>query len=118
MTRIAPLAIVFLVSGWAQDLPKPAEEVYKNIQIMKGVPAPRIMPVMQNLTKWLGVDCAYCHVPGEFERVPFGAAECPAVAERRRGEVDHPRPPHGDPFTTSSSKYRNHAGNTHAHRRS
>ncbi len=23
---------------------------------------------MTNLTKWLGVECAHCHVPGEFEK--------------------------------------------------
>jgi len=48
--------------------PKPAEEVYKNIQIMKGVPAARIPAVMKNLTIWLGVECTHCHVQGEFEK--------------------------------------------------
>ncbi len=48
--------------------PKPAEQVYKNIQVMKGVPAPRLMPVMQFFTKALNVDCQYCHVPGAFEK--------------------------------------------------
>jgi hypothetical protein len=54
---------------WEPDAPpKLAEEVYKNIQIMKGVPAPRLRLVMNNLTRWLGVDCAHCHVPGAFEK--------------------------------------------------
>ena len=48
--------------------PKPAEQVYKNIQVMKGVPAPRLMSAMQFFTKSLGVECAYCHVPKEFEK--------------------------------------------------
>ena len=53
---------------WEPDAPpKPAEEVYKNIQIMKGVPAPRLRAAMTNLTKWLGVECAHCHVMGQFE---------------------------------------------------
>src|SRR5258708_39735875 len=67
MTRVALIAALLLSPAVAQD-PKPAEEVYKNIQIMKGVPAARIPGVMTNLTKWLGVDCAYCHVPGAFEK--------------------------------------------------
>lgn len=55
--------------AWQPDAPpKAAEEVYKNIQIMKGVPAPRLRTVMMNLTRWLGVECAYCHVMGEFEK--------------------------------------------------
>ncbi len=48
--------------------PKLAEEVYKNIQIMKGVPAPRLRLVMTNLTTWLGVRCDHCHVVNEFEK--------------------------------------------------
>ena len=32
------------------------------------MPAPRLRLVMTNLTKWLGVDCAHCHVMGEFEK--------------------------------------------------
>jgi len=55
--------------SWEPDAPpKAAEEVYKNIQIMKGVPAPRLRTVMINLTQWLGVECAHCHVMGEFEK--------------------------------------------------
>jgi len=48
--------------------PKPAEEVYKNIQVMKGVPAPRLMGAMQFFTKSLGVQCVYCHLPNEFDK--------------------------------------------------
>ena len=48
--------------------PQTAEQVYKNIQVMKGVPAPRLMSVMTLFTKWLGVQCNYCHVPNEFEK--------------------------------------------------
>jgi len=54
---------------WEPDKPPaPAEAVYKNIQIMKGVPAPRLRTVMLNLTTWLGVECAHCHVMGQFEK--------------------------------------------------
>lgn len=55
--------------SWEPDAPpRLSEEVYKNIQIMKGVPAPRLRLVMTNLTRWLGVDCAYCHEMGAFEK--------------------------------------------------
>jgi len=56
-------------NSWEPDgPPQMAEEVYRNIQIMKGVPAQRIPGVMNNLTRWLGVECAYCHVMGQFEK--------------------------------------------------
>jgi hypothetical protein len=48
--------------------PQPAEQVFKNIQVMKGMPAPRLMGVMILFTKSLGVECNYCHVPNEFEK--------------------------------------------------
>jgi hypothetical protein len=57
------------LTSWEPDAaPKLAEEVYKNIQIMKGIPAPRLQIVMANLTRWLGVECSYCHVGTEFEK--------------------------------------------------
>jgi photosynthetic reaction center cytochrome c subunit len=64
------LAIAFRADAQSTpDTPtKPAEEVYKNIQIMKGVPAPRVQTVMLNLNRWLGVECAHCHVMGQLEK--------------------------------------------------
>lgn len=46
---------------------RPVEEVYKNIQSLKGVPAGRWMMIMTMFTRSLGVDCNYCHVEGKFE---------------------------------------------------
>ncbi len=52
--------------------PKLAEEQFKNIKVLKGVPAEQIFPSMQFITASLGVECEYCHVRGdkglEFER--------------------------------------------------
>src|SRR5262245_49074000 len=47
--------------------PKPAEQVYKNITQLKGTPADQLMPAMQFIASSLGVECAFCHVPGKFE---------------------------------------------------
>ncbi|MEW6212901.1 MAG: photosynthetic reaction center cytochrome c subunit family protein, partial [Acidobacteriota bacterium] len=46
---------------------RPVEEVYKNIQSLRGVPAGRWMMIMTMFTRSLGVDCNYCHVEGRFE---------------------------------------------------
>src|SRR5580704_5454708 len=45
--------------------PKLAEEEFKNIQALKGVPADLVFPSMQFITASLGVECEYCHVRGE-----------------------------------------------------
>lgn len=47
------------------DKPKLAEEQFKNIQVLKGVPADLIFPSMQFITASLGVECDYCHVRGD-----------------------------------------------------
>jgi photosynthetic reaction center cytochrome c subunit len=47
---------------------KTAEQVYKNIQILKGVPAGQVIPAMQFITASLGVECSYCHVENHFDK--------------------------------------------------
>ncbi len=53
--------------GAAPDVSKPAEQVYKNIQVLKGVPANQIIPAMEFITSALGVGCEHCHVRGKFD---------------------------------------------------
>jgi hypothetical protein len=48
--------------------PKLAEEQFKNIQALKGIPAEQIIPAMQFIAASLGVECEYCHVPHAFEK--------------------------------------------------
>src|SRR5262245_49169009 len=46
----------------------PAEEVFQNIQILKGKPASQLTGMMKALNKLLGVQCTYCHVAGEWQK--------------------------------------------------
>src|ERR1700739_1487377 len=48
--------------------PKKAEEQFKNIQVLKGIPAEQIFPTMQFITASLGVECDFCHVHNAFEK--------------------------------------------------
>src|SRR5712664_4016386 len=48
--------------------PKLAEEEYKNIQALKGIPAEQIIPSMQFIAASLGVECEYCHVAHANEK--------------------------------------------------
>jgi photosynthetic reaction center cytochrome c subunit len=47
---------------------KKAEEQFKNIQVLKGIPADQLFPTMQFITASLGVQCDFCHVQGAFEK--------------------------------------------------
>ena len=75
--RISVLAAVSVwcgvaVVGVTQDhsvSPSPlSPQVYKNIQILKNVPANEISSSMQFMTSSLGVQCDHCHVEGAFEK--------------------------------------------------
>ncbi|HWW61564.1 MAG TPA: c-type cytochrome [Thermoanaerobaculia bacterium] len=47
---------------------KPAGEVFKNVQLMKDVPAARFLRIMQNgYAQALGTDCEHCHSPEMWE---------------------------------------------------
>jgi photosynthetic reaction center cytochrome c subunit len=48
--------------------PKRAEEQYKNIQVLKGIPADQLIPAMQFIATSLGVGCEFCHVEGAFDK--------------------------------------------------
>jgi hypothetical protein len=48
---------------------QPAEQVFKNIQLLKGMPAGRLLAVMEvGYSKSLGVNCTHCHVAGQWEK--------------------------------------------------
>jgi len=51
--------------------PKMAEEQFKNIKVLKGVPADQVFPAMQFITVSLGVECDFCHVQGAGGKLEF-----------------------------------------------
>jgi photosynthetic reaction center cytochrome c subunit len=52
----------------ANESGKAAEQVYKNIEALKGVLAGQVIPAMQFITASLGVQCTFCHVEDHFEK--------------------------------------------------
>ena len=67
--------LLAVAGGWAQSSaskapagPKLAEEEYKNIQALKGIPAEQVIPSMQFIGASLGVECEYCHVAHANEK--------------------------------------------------
>jgi len=51
-----------------EDSANPAEQVFKNIQVLKGTPANQVVLSMQFISNSLGVECEFCHVRGAFEK--------------------------------------------------
>jgi photosynthetic reaction center cytochrome c subunit len=42
-----------------------AEQQFKNIKVLKGIPADEVIPAMEFITASLGVECEFCHVRQE-----------------------------------------------------
>jgi len=65
------------IYGYAQTQntgqgPSPtAAEKYKNIQVLKNIPADQLIPAMQFVAASLGVECDFCHVAGPDKRLEF-----------------------------------------------
>jgi hypothetical protein len=78
------IAAIFLVMSGARSIPgvvadggpaqsatpvKKASEQFKNIQVLKDLPADQLYPTMHFMAESLGVQCADCHVgaPGQVD---------------------------------------------------
>jgi hypothetical protein len=76
-------------AAWpAEEKPTLAEEAYKNIQVFKGTPAPRLIAAMGAFTKSLGVDCAFCHVPRAPEKDEIAAKQTARAMLRMVGKIN------------------------------
>ncbi len=70
---VVVLAAMISLSAYQQPGPpslagKTAEQAYKNIQVLKGIPAEQVVPTMQFITAALGVDCEFCHVEHQMDK--------------------------------------------------
>lgn len=72
-------AVAFpIAAAWAQSAsprlvkpesePKTTDQAYKNIQVLKNLPADQLIPAMQFVTSSLGVECEFCHVESAFDK--------------------------------------------------
>jgi hypothetical protein len=63
------IAIALPLVSFAQLPPtqpgKPAEQVYKNIQVLRGLPSEMLLPEMRLFSGALGGNCEFCHVAGD-----------------------------------------------------
>jgi photosynthetic reaction center cytochrome c subunit len=74
---LAALSLVFLSTATslaapaapqeATAQPKTAAEVFKNIQVLKDIPASELIPAMRYITTSLGVGCEFCHDQKHFD---------------------------------------------------
>jgi photosynthetic reaction center cytochrome c subunit len=73
---VCAIALVLIPSGSRSPLhaapasppAKTAAEEFKNIQVLKNIPADQLIPTMQFIGASLGVECEFCHVGHEMDK--------------------------------------------------
>jgi hypothetical protein len=67
MLAVATTPVIFAVAQQSGDKPAPnAEQVYKDIEVFRGVPASDIIPSMQFMSASMNYKCADCHDPKDY----------------------------------------------------
>lgn len=80
---VAFMMALYTSPAWTQQAPAPqgagtAEQMYKNITVLKGTPANQLMAAMYDMSTSLGQQCGFCHV----EDLASDAKPMKAVARR------------------------------------
>jgi len=59
---------VLVAAQESKPAPKTAEQQFKNVQVLKDIPADQLIPTMQFIAGALGVDCEFCHVQHAMDK--------------------------------------------------
>src|ERR1700747_3322797 len=67
--------VLFLMAAWPapQEKPALAEQVFKNIQVLKGIPVDDFLQTMGVMAAALQFDCSDCHVGAGTDKVDLAA---------------------------------------------
>jgi photosynthetic reaction center cytochrome c subunit len=71
--RIIPAALMLVPHGEAQQKAQTSDEVFKNIQVLKGIPVDDFMGTMGIMSAAVGYDCSECHTNAGTELVNWAA---------------------------------------------
>src|ERR1700749_227335 len=73
--EIALIAVIGAGSAIAQTPPKPlmAEQVFKNVRALKGIPVDDFMKTMGLISAALSFDCSDCHTGAGTDKVDWAA---------------------------------------------
>ena len=66
LSSLSIFAVAGIFPSGQQPDEKKAEEVYKNIKVLKGLPASEVIPSMKFMCSSLKVDCEFCHKESDY----------------------------------------------------
>jgi len=70
--------------GGSADKPLMAEQYFKNVQVLKGIPVNEFMETMGFFAASLGLNCVFCHVPESLENWDKFAEDVPLKRRARQ----------------------------------
>jgi hypothetical protein len=70
MSKILALSVLLVAASASAAETKTAEQQFKNIQVLKGMPAGQLDAAMDVMSGALGVQCGHCHVVGGQNQPP------------------------------------------------
>jgi hypothetical protein len=90
---LAAIALLWLAGTAApqpapQQKPKMSEEVFKNIQVLKGIPVDDFMGTMGVMSAAVGFDCSECHTNAGTDKVDWAADTAKKVTARKMVTMD------------------------------
>lgn len=70
LVMLAVFCVLAIARGQNPPPPpaKTAAQEFKNIQVLKDIPADQLIPAMQFISASLGMECDYCHVERAFDK--------------------------------------------------
>jgi len=82
-SSIAVFFVAVALAAPPQLKPRTSDQVFKNVQVLKGIPVDDFLGAMGFMTAALGFDCADCHVGAGTEKVDW-AADTPRKVTARQ----------------------------------
>jgi photosynthetic reaction center cytochrome c subunit len=81
--RLAAAAITAMVMVGALPAAQTSDQVFKNVQVLKGIPVDDFMGTMGLMSAAIGYDCSECHIGAGTEKVNWAADNGKKVIARR-----------------------------------
>jgi hypothetical protein len=72
-----PCVSIANAQSGTEEKPLMAEQVFKNVQVLKGIPVNQFMDTMGFFAASLGLNCVFCHVPESLENWDKFAEDVP-----------------------------------------
>jgi photosynthetic reaction center cytochrome c subunit len=77
------LAAVVVFTAHSQEKAQTADQVFKNVQVLKGIPVDDFMGTMGLMSAAVGYDCSECHIGAGTEKVNWAADNGKKIIARK-----------------------------------